>query len=71
MTREEAIAYTISTGNPIRHKFFEKDEYVRFDGAEKCLIDESGIMLPYDEFWSIRSGGYWEDGWSWYIITKQ
>lgn len=71
MTREEAIAYAVNTGNPIRHVFFEKGEYVRFDRTKKCLIDESGIMLPYDEFWSIRSGGYWEDGWSEHKIIKQ
>ena len=64
MTREEAIAYVISTGNPIRHTFFEKDEYIRFDRTKRCLIDEDGVILPYNEFWSIRSGSYWEDGWS-------
>ena len=71
MTRKEAIEYAISTRNPIKHVFFGKDEYVRFDEEEKCLIDESGTMLPYDEFWSIRSGGYWENGWSEYKIIKQ
>lgn len=71
MTREEAIAYSISTGNPIRHVFFLKDEYVKYNRTDKCLIDENGFILPYNEFWSIRSGGYWEDGWSEYKIIKQ
>ena len=56
MTKKEAMAFAISTGKPIRHQTFSKDEYV--------------IILPQNEFWSIRSGGIWEDGWQEYKINK-
>lgn len=64
MTRNEAMSFAISTGKPITHKYSYKGEYVRYQGKE--LVDEDGIPLPQDEFWAIRSGGFWEDGWSEY-----
>lgn len=64
MTKKEAIAFAISTGNPIAHKFFTAGEYVRYRGED--LMDEDGVILPNDEFWLIRSGGDWEDGWEEY-----
>ena len=61
MTRQEAIAYMLSTHKPISHRLFGKGEFVQYDGMD--LTDESNTYLPYDEFWYIRSGGVWEDGW--------
>ena len=61
MTRQEAIAYMLSTHKPIAHKLFGKEEFVRYDGMS--LKDESNLCLPYGEFWAIRSRGVWEDGW--------
>lgn len=54
------MAFAISTGKPIRHQTFSKGEYVIYVGKE--LHDEEGIILPQNEFWSIRSDGIWEDG---------
>lgn len=68
MTKKEAMAFAISTGKPIRHQTFSKGEYVIYVGSE--LRDEEGIILPQNEFWSIRSGGIWEDGWQEYKINK-
>lgn len=68
MTKKEAMAFAISTGKPIRHQTFSKGEYVIYVGKE--LHDEEGIILPQNEFWSIRSGGIWEDGWQEYKIHK-
>ena len=68
MTKKEAMAFAISTGKPIRHQTFSKDEYVIYVGQE--LHDEEGIILPQNEFWSIRSGGIWESGWQEYTINK-
>ena len=68
MTRKEAISFAISPRKPIRHSMFGKNEYVKFYagdfGDETWMIDEEGTFLPYDEFWAIRSGDFWEDGWS-------
>lgn len=61
MTRQEAIAYMLSTHKPIAHKLFGKGEFVQYDGMN--LKDESNTYLHYGEFWAIRSGGEWEDGW--------
>lgn len=64
MTRNEAMSFALSAGKPITHKYFGKGEYVRYQGKE--LVDEDGIPLPQNEFWAIRSGDFWEDGWSEY-----
>lgn len=68
MTKKEAMAFAISTGKPIRHQNFSKGEYVIYVGKE--LHDEEEIILPQNEFWNIRSGGIWEDGWQEYKINK-
>ena len=64
MTKQEAMAFAISAGKPIRHNSFSKGEFVRYKGKE--LVDEEGTILPQQEFWAIRSGGSWENGWEEY-----
>lgn len=56
MTKQEAMAFAISIGKPIRHNSFSKGEFVQYKGKE--LVDEEGIILPQQEFWAIRSGGF-------------
>ena len=34
------------------------------------LFDEDGNELPINEFWNIRSGGYWENDWEDYDEYK-
>ena len=74
MTRKEAISFAISTRKPIRHSTFGKNEYVKFYagtfGDETWMLDEEGAFLLYDEFWAIRSGDFWEDGWSEFQILN-
>ena len=74
MTRKEAISFAISTRKPIIHSMFGKNEYVKFYagtfGDETWMLDEEGTFLPYDEFWAIRSGDFWEDGWSEFQILN-
>ena len=74
MTRKEAISFVISTRKTIRHSTFGKNEYVKFYagdfGDETWMLDEEGTFLPYDEFWAIRSGDFWEDGWSEFQILN-
>lgn len=64
MTKQEAMAFAISTGKPIRHKYFSEDEFVRYKGMD--LVDEEGIILSQQEFWAIRSGVSFENGWEEY-----
>lgn len=64
MTKQEAMAFAISVGKPIRHSSFSKGEFVRYNGKE--LVDEEGTILPQNEFWTIRSGGSLENGWEEY-----
>lgn len=44
MTKQEAMAFAISVGKPIRHNSFSKGEFVRYKGKE--LVDEEGTILP-------------------------
>lgn len=44
MTRNEAMAFAISVGKPIRHNLFSKGEFIRYKGKE--LVDEEGTILP-------------------------
>ena len=64
MTKKEAMAFAVSTGRPIAHSTFGSGEYVRYIGID--LTDEDGLVLPACEFWGIRSGGIWENGWTVY-----
>lgn len=64
MNRNEAMSFAISTGKPIRHNTFTKGEFIQYKG--KQLVDEEGVILPHHEFWAIRSGGLWENGWEEY-----
>lgn len=64
MNRNEAMSFAISTGMPIRHNSFSKGEFIQYKGKE--LVDEEGNILPQQEFWAIRSGGLWENGWEEY-----
>lgn len=33
MTRNEAMAFAISVGKPIRHNLFSKGEFIRYNGG--------------------------------------
>lgn len=61
MTKQEAMAFAISVGKPIRHNSFSKGEFVQYKGKE--LVDEEGTILPKQEFWAIPLG---RDGWEEY-----
>lgn len=69
MTKQEAMAFAISVGKPIRHNSFSKGEFVRYKGKE--LVDEEGTILPQQKFWAIRSGGSWESGWEEYMTIEK
>lgn len=67
MTKQEAIAFAMSTGKPITHRYFSDDEFVKYENGE--LIDELDTHLPEHEFWDARTGGVWEDGWEEYVMS--
>jgi hypothetical protein len=61
MKKVEAIL-ALTHGEKIRHSSFSDDEFLLMDD-EGDLTDEQGLILPWAEFWQIRTGGMWEDGW--------
>jgi len=64
MTRKEAISLIISKPNTkIRHRYFSEGEFV-YTNDNGALKDEDGNYLPFDEFFDIRQGSYWENDWS-------
>lgn len=65
MTKSQAIVFSMCTHKPITHYYFGDDEFVKYD-EKGNLVDESGYILPKDEFWSLRTGQAWEDGWKEY-----
>lgn len=54
----------LRTINGIDGFIVEKGQFVQYKGKE--LVDEEGTILPQQEFWAIRSGGSWENGWEEY-----
>lgn len=63
MTRAEAILATLR-GKKVTHQYFDKGEYVYFAGNRFWGEDLENFGTLNDEFWTIRSGGYWENDWS-------
>ena len=60
MTKQEAIQ-ALKEGHKVRHKLFSNDEYLYMENGE--LYYEVCTYLPFDEFFELRSGKDWEDGW--------
>ena len=62
LSRED-IMDLAECGYKIAHKSFSSDEYVFYDG--KVYRDEAGYNMgnKFGEFWTIRSGGDWENDW--------
>lgn len=59
MTNTEAIMLML-TGKKVRHESFKAaDTYLHMEGSR--LIDNNGIQIKWDEFWSDKSH---EKGWS-------
>lgn len=52
----------LTHGDRIRHSSFSNDEWLQMD-SDGHLTDEQGLILSWLEFWNIRTGGIWEDGW--------
>jgi len=63
MTREEAISICRS-GKKITHEYFSDDEFVEYSGGQFFTEDGYPMGQLWNEFWTIRTGGCWENGWS-------
>jgi len=61
MTRDQAIK-AIQEGKRLTHRHFSPEEWVTCDGDYYKF--EDGGKCPKDEFWGLRTGLPWEDGWS-------
>jgi hypothetical protein len=61
MTKTEAIK-AMSEGHKVRHTYFTSDEFVYVDDKGYMLDEKGYVMGP--EFWELRTGKQWDDGWS-------
>lgn len=61
MTKDEAKKAMLK-GEKVTHKYFSPDEYIT--GGNGTIIDEKGYRLNELEFWSYRTDGAFNDGWS-------
>lgn len=59
MTKQEAIEQ-MKKGEKVTHTYFSDNEYIYQKG---CIIySEDGVR--HEEFWTLRNGLLFEDGWS-------
>ena len=65
MTRTEALN-AMQKGHKVTHDYFSPEEYCYM--KDGCIYTEEGYNVggPKSEFWSIRSGNDWEEGWHLY-----
>jgi hypothetical protein len=61
MTKNKAIA-AMKNGKKVTHDNFSKCEWLKITG---CLYEfEDGVLCPPGEFWALRGGNSWQEGWS-------
>ena len=62
LSKEDAMDLA-ECGYKIAHESFSSDEYVFYDGT--IYRDEAGYNMgnQFGEFWTIRTGGNWENNW--------
>jgi hypothetical protein len=66
MTKLEALE-ELSKGEAITHVNFTDEEYIEQSLASaNHYLDENGYYLEIGEFWALRSGAAWDDGYSIY-----
>jgi len=56
-------------GFKVTHSFFSDDEWIALNLETMNYFTEDGCNMGhlFDEFWTIRSGGNWDNGWRvWY-----
>jgi len=62
MTKKEAIVLCRS-GQKITHGYFSDDEFVEYKDGQFVTEDGCRMGRIHDKFWTIRTGGFWEDNW--------
>ena len=63
MTRYEA-KQAINEGQKVTHTYFTDEEFIGRSQENGQLIDENGIALNESDFWSLRAGASFDNGWS-------
>lgn len=64
MTRQEAMALLISKPNTkVRHYNFSNGDFVYINDERQFKDEENGFVI-WDEFWTMRQGGQWENDWT-------
>jgi flagellar basal body rod protein FlgG len=63
MNKQEMLKYLQSGEYYVKHSSFSDDEFIYMEDGQ--IVDEEGYKLGdiYGEFFQIRSGEAWEDGW--------
>lgn len=64
LSKEQAIE-AMKAGKKVRHRYFTDDEWVRLRYPDVAGVYEfeDGVICRAREFWYIRRGPEWEDGW--------
>ena len=63
LTKEQAIDACINEHKRIAHRYFGIHEWVEFRNGSFYTEDGYNMGGLNDEFWRIRSGGFWEYDW--------
>ena len=63
MTKEEAIQ-AMKDGKKVTHNYYSEDEWMTMEGNR--IVLEDGCSCYAYEFWEIRHGFGWNDGYSIY-----
>ena len=62
MTKQDALK-ALEDGLKITHRYFSNDEYIKKEDND-FYKDEQNCYLPINEFWNMRQGKNWDDGYS-------
>lgn len=62
LTKEEVIEALKTRGVKASHQLFTDDEYI-YCVNDHTVSTEDGYKHDKDEFWGLRQGKVWDDGW--------
>jgi len=62
MTKEQAKK-ALWDGHKVSHRHFSPEEWVKSESAINYIF-EDGVKQPIENFWAMRKGIGWGDGWS-------
>jgi hypothetical protein len=62
MNKDQAI-HALGAGRKLTHRNFTPKEWMTFERGTGYIF-EDGCVCATHEFWQMRSGPSWDDGWS-------